>query len=143
METPRRELRWRIDLSLSDYPLYLPVVRLPAPGVIEGRPLTSHVEVEVDARHVAGPTFQEVWDVRLRYGAEFIGERLTFSRPDFARTLAKIAYGVAVAGLSIRPFKHAPIRHVILGQDPYVGHWVGCSNFEMTRQTGAHDIKMG
>jgi hypothetical protein len=79
-------------------------------------------------------------DVMLRYRATFVGERLNFSPTDFARTLAKIAYGAAVCYFGIRPFKNAEIRRVILGQDPCVGHWVGSSDLGMTPQAGAHTI---
>jgi hypothetical protein len=78
------------------------------------------VQPEVDVRHIAGPTLRDMWDVALRYRATFVGERLNFSPTDFARTLAKIAYGILVCSLGIRPFKNAEIRRVILGQDPYV-----------------------
>jgi hypothetical protein len=121
-------------------PSLFPVIRFPAPGVVEGRPRTPEIQTEVDPRHIAGPGCQEVWDVALRYGAGFIGQRLNFSPPAFACTLAKIAYGAAVAAIGIRPFKNTPIQRVILGMDPCVGHWVGGSNLERTPQTGAHQI---
>jgi hypothetical protein len=72
---------------------------------------------------VAGPTFEEV--SKGYPGADFVGARATFAPEEFARTLAKIAFCAAVYTLRLAPFGQTPIRRVILGSDPQVGHWVG------------------
>jgi hypothetical protein len=53
-------LWWSIGLSPAEYPLYLPVIRFPAPGVLVCRPRTPGIQPEVDVRHLAGPTLQDV-----------------------------------------------------------------------------------
>jgi hypothetical protein len=98
------------------------------------------METEMHFLHIAGPSFEEV---AKRDGADFAGVRLNFAPTEFARTLAKIAYAAAICALGIKPFKNAEIRRVILGQDPYVGYWVGSSSLnEMNPPKGLHAIQV-
>ena len=112
-----------IEVSLTEYPTYLPTPLLPQSGVILGSlPSPTSISANLEFIHIAGPSFEEVG---RHYGADFVGARLTFSTQEFARTLAKIAFCSAVHTLGLAPFKNTPIRKVILGEDPCVGHWVG------------------
>jgi hypothetical protein len=92
--------------------------------------------------HVAGPTFKEA---SQRYpGADFVWAHTNFSPEDFAKTLAKIGFCAAVFALGLAPFTHTPIRKVIRGFDPCIGHWVGSWHGEPVNETrgGLHAIKV-
>jgi hypothetical protein len=91
--------------------------------VVSGRKPVRGVFANLDFIHLAGPTFKEA---SQRYpGADFVGARTNFAPEEFARTLAKIAFCGAVYALGLAPFRQTPIRGVILGTDPCIGHWVG------------------
>ena len=120
-----------IQLAPSEFPLYLPVPLFPPPGVISGRKLRRGVFSSLDLMHLAGPSFAEV---SQRFpGCNFVGARTNFGPEEFARTLAKIAFCAGVYVLGLAAFRQTPIRKVILGEDPYIGHLVGC--WEVTRLT--------
>lgn len=129
-----------IDVPLTEFPLYLPMPLFNPPGIIVGSLPTKSISEQLSFIHVAGPSFEEVG----RYhDADFVGARLTFSPQDFARTLAKIAFTAAVYTLGNAPFSNTPIRRVILGDDPCVGHWVGAWTGEVVNEAkGLHAMQI-
>jgi hypothetical protein len=133
--------RESIQIPKDRYPVYLSTPLFPAPGVVCGRPLRRGVFANLDMLHLAGPSFQEA---SAEYpGAEFVGMHSNFSPEDFARTVAKIAYCVAVCALGVGPFRSSPIRAVILGQDNHIGHWVGCwERDEIIPAAGLHQARV-
>jgi hypothetical protein len=112
-----------VELPPNDFPLYLPTPVFPAPGVVTGRPAMPYVQSNLRFIHIRGPSFEEF--NKRHPGADFVGTRVTYAPDDFARGLAKIGYCFAVYTLGIAPLRDSPIRRVILGEDPCVGHWVG------------------
>lgn len=137
----RGGVRETIQVPREGYPVYLPVPLFPAPGVVSGRPLRRGVFTNLDTLHLAGPSFKEV--SALYPGAEFVGAHTNFSPEDFSRTVAKIAFCAAVSALGIAPFSRSPIKAVILGQDPHIGHWVGCwENHELIPPSGLHSMRV-
>ena len=134
--------RQRVEqLSLDQYPLYLPSPVWLEPGVVTGRPPASPVGFRLEFRHLAGPTFETV---AARFQpCDFVGARLTFAPPEFARMIAKVAFCAAVHAIGIEGLRQSPIRAVILGEDPAVAHWVGAwSGAEMNRPTGLHAMQL-
>lgn len=129
-----------IQVSPTEFPLYLPTPLFPPPGVLAGTPPSPEISAQLSFVHVAGPSFEEVGQ---RHGVDFVGAQLTFSPPEFARTLAKIAFSAAVYALGTAPFTHTPIRRAILGEDPCVGHWVGSWTGEpMNEAKGLHAMQI-
>lgn len=131
-----------VQVPPEDFPLYLPLVEFDSPGIVEGRaPQALPREPVLDFVHLAGPTFEQV---AARFPAsDFVGARLTFSPEDLARTLAKIGYCVAVFALGIEPFRAAPIRRVIRGEDSDVWRWVGSwTGNEENPPSGLHAAKV-
>lgn len=129
-----------IQVLPTDFPLYLPTPLFPQPGILAGMPQSMELSVQLNFLHVAGPSFEEVG---RRHGVDFVGARLTFSPQEFARTLAKIAFSAAVYALGTAPFTHTPIRRVILGEDPCVGHWVGSWTGEPVNEAkGLHAMQI-
>lgn len=119
----RDGVRQTIQIPRERYPVYLPTPLFPAPGVVCGRPLRKGVFTNMDILHLAGPSLKEAY---AEYpGAEFVGLHLNFAPEDYSRMLAKIGLCVAVYYLGAGPFTHSPIRPIILGSDPHIGHWVG------------------
>jgi len=129
-----------IQVAPNEYPLYLPIPLFPAPGCLTGVPESPGLATELRFLHIAGPSLAEVVQ---RHAADFAGARLNFSPQDFTRTLAKIAFTAAVYALGIAPFTGTPIRRVILGEDPSVGHWVGSWKGEPVNEPkGLHAMKL-
>ena len=137
----RGGVREVIQIPRERYPIYLPTPLFPAPGVISGRPLRRGVFTNLDALHLAGPSFKEA---SAEYpGAEFVAMHTNFSPEEFARTVAKIAFCAAVSALGIAPFFRSPIKSVILGQDEHIGHWVGCwEREEVIPPSGLHAVRV-
>lgn len=131
-----------VQVPLNEFPVFLPLIELPAPGVVAGRPLAEGIGPPVlDVRHLAGPTQA---DLAVKYpDAEYIGSRMTFSTEDYGRTLAKIGFCAAVFALGLRPFGQTPVRDVILGRNTAIGHWVGSwTGPEQNPPTGLHAMKV-
>jgi hypothetical protein len=129
-----------IQVPSSEFPLYLPAPVFLPPGCLTGASPSHRLSTQLSFFHLAGPTLEEVVQ---RHAADFAGARLNFSPSDFARTLAKIAFTAAVYILGTAPFRHTPVRRVILGEDPSVGHWVGSWIGEPVNEAkGLHAIKV-
>ena len=139
--TERNGTREVIQVPSSEFPVYLPTPLFPPPGVLSGRMPTPGVFTNLDFIHLAGPTFEVL---SRRYpDVNFVGVRTNFSPEDFARTLAKIAFCGAVYVLGLAPFKQTPIRRVILGTDPSIGHWVGSwQGNPVNESNGLHAIQV-
>lgn len=67
--------------------------------------------------------------------------RVEFGEPvKFARMLAKIALGFAVAVMGLEAFEEIFVRPAILGERDEVGMWVGCPDVpRLDAQKGLHD----
>jgi hypothetical protein len=133
--------QWTIHIPPTEFPLYLPTLQFPPPGILAGaHPCPGISTPQIDFLHLAGPTFEQVLQ---QYSVDFVGARLNFSPQDFARTIAKIAFTAAVYVLGVAPFSNTPIRRVILGEDPCVGHWVGSWIGEPVNEPkGLHALKI-
>ena len=129
-----------IQVPPNEFPLYLPTPILSPPGCLTDAPQSRGMSTELKFLHLAGPSLEEVG---RRHATDFAGARLNFSPPDFARTLAKIAFTGAVYVLGLAPFTKTPIRRVILGKDSSVGHWVGSWTGEPENEAkGLHAMKL-
>lgn len=122
-----------IQVPRSEFPTYLCTPLFPPPAMFWRSEPIRGVFTNLDAIHIAGPTFQEA--SQPYPGAAFVGARANFSPDAFARTLAKVGFCAAVCALGLDAFTHTPIRAVILGSDPCVGHWVGCWHGEPVNET--------
>jgi hypothetical protein len=112
-----------IEVAPNEFPLYLPTPVFPPPGIVIARPPTVWAQSYLSFIHLAGPSFE---DFSKQYpGATFVGVRVTYAPEEFALLLAKVAYCFGVYALGLGPLRDSPIRDVILGKDPFVGHWVG------------------
>jgi len=131
-----------VKVPTSQYPVYFPIIKFPTPGSVDGRlPVPGIEPPTLEFGHLAGPTYEAL--VPEYPTAEFIGARLTFSPTEYARTLAKIGFCAGVFAMGLAPFRNTPIRDVILGRDPHVGHWVGSwTGEEQSLPKGLHAMKV-
>jgi hypothetical protein len=131
----------KAQIPLSEYPVYLPTPLFPPPAILWNPKPVKGVFANLDAIHIAGPTFKQL---SQQYpDATFIGVHTNFAPVEFARTLAKIGFCAGVCALGLRPFTHTPIRKIILGDDPCIGHWVGSWWGEsINAPYGGHAIKV-
>jgi len=136
-----RGVQRTVQVPLTDFPLYLPTLRLPQPGAVTGDFMAQGVSVKMDFIHVAGPSFAAV---SHRYtDVDFVGARLTFFPEEFARTLVKIAFCAGVYTLGLAPLRQSPIRQIVLGQDRDVWHWVGSwTGDPMNEPKGLHAMQV-
>jgi hypothetical protein len=131
-----------VQVPLNEFPVFLPVIEFPPPGIVAGRPLVAGIGPPVlDARHLAGPSRV---DLAAKFPeADYIGARMTFASEDFGRTLAKIGFCAGVFALGLKPFRETPIRDVILGRDECIGHWVGSwTGEEQNPAKGLHAMRV-
>lgn len=112
-----------VQVARTKFPTYLPVPLFPKPASEWTTERVHGVFANLKLIHLCGPTLEEASKDYPEF--DFIGSRVRFSPEDFARMVAKIGFCAAVAALGVGPFTNTPIRKVILGTDPCVGHWVG------------------
>jgi hypothetical protein len=132
----------KIQVPRSEYPIYLSTPLFPPPAMFWRSEPVRGVFTNFGIIHVAGPTFMEA---SKKYpGAKFVGGHTNFSPEEFARTLAKISFCAGVCALGLGAFTNTPIRDVILGKNPCIGHWVGTWHAEPMNDThrGLHGIKV-
>lgn len=130
-----------VQVPLTEFPLYLPILRLPPPGAITGGANVNDISVKIDFMHIAGPSFELV--SHSYSNVDFVGDRITFHPEEFARTLAKIAFCAGVYTLGIAPLRKSPIRQVILGKDRNIWHWVGSwTGDQMNEPKGLHAMQV-
>ncbi len=129
-----------VQVSLTDFPLYLPIIRLPQPGSVTNARAYAD-SVNIDFKHLTGLSFESV---SQRYAdVDFVGARLSFAPEEFARTLAKIAFCAGVFVLGFEPLHQSPIRKVILGEDRDVWRWVGSwTGDQMNMPEGLHAMQI-
>jgi hypothetical protein len=81
----------------------------------------------------------------LEHNANSISETVTFKAKDgfsFARLLAKIAYGFAVAHFGINILNNNYIISSILGKLDDSGKWVGSNNLVPSSRQNLHEIEL-
>ena len=131
-----------IQVPRPDYPTYLTTPLFPPPAIMWRTQPISGVFTNVHNIHVAGPTMKTASEQFP--GAEFVGFHTNFSPEAFARTVAKIGFCAAVSALGLGAFTNTPLRKIILGSDPCIGHWVGSWHGEPINEpdSGLHAIKV-
>lgn len=119
----RDGVRETVEVSRTKFPTYMLTPLFPPPAVFWTDVPVSGVFANLAVKHLCGPTFAEA--SKEYPGVEFFGVSTSFSAVEFARMLAKIGFCAAVASVGIGAFTNSPIRKIILGSDPCIGHWVG------------------
>jgi hypothetical protein len=118
------EAVWQDQWKLIELPIF------PTPAHIDGRSYGAGIEV------ISKDTFELIErgvEVARRHGAEKMVPR-DYKAEDFARFIAKMGYGYAVAAYGLDLFVDGigrPSSYVLpalLGERDDIGRWVGCSD---------------
>jgi hypothetical protein len=143
MYVRRGETRVQIQVPIDEHPTMLALPTLAPPGCIAGRPDSESIEiVQMRVTQLTGLPFNEL---HKKYGvdADEIGTTIAHHPHNFARLLAKIAYGFAVLRLGLANISERYLPAAILGQDKRVARWVGCDlNQPSQRGAGLHQINL-
>lgn len=121
----RRGATWREeDLDLTRVTAVAPFPKLPAPGAMDGRPLSTSVQTHgvIGLRVVANDGRDS--NPAKRAGVDAVEIPITYEPVPFMRMLAKIAWGYTVAQYGVEAVEPAVIG-VVLGTDHNVAHYVG------------------
>ena len=102
--------------------IQLPIFRLPA--CIDGHPYREGIEcTSMDVFELG----ERGSDVAARHAADrVIPPR--YRPEDFARFIAKMAYGYAVERYGLQAFETVYVLPAVLGESNDIGRWVGCSD---------------
>jgi hypothetical protein len=102
--------------------IQLPIFRFPA--CIDGRPYSSGIErVSQDQFELT----ERADNVAKKHDANRV-IKPDYPVEDFARFIAKTAYGYAVAWYTLKCFEEVYVVRAILGESNDIGRWVGCSD---------------
>jgi len=101
----------------------------------KGISITGSVTVQV-----GGPPAEELLK---KHGASSLVLGVSYQPIAFARLLAKIAYGFAVAWLGLSMIEEDYVLPAILGKSDDVGRWVGCvTDNQLAAGKHLHEIKL-
>src|SRR3970282_1929109 len=109
---------------VQEYPAILALPIFAQPGYLAGRSSSSGIDVVGTAQtQVAGLPLAEL---RQKYGGEYLGVRLVYQPVQFARAVAKIAYGFTVLTFGLEHIAERYVLPALLGETSDIGRWVGC-----------------
>jgi hypothetical protein len=121
----RRGATWsEEDLDLTRMTAVAPFPKLPAPGAMDGRPLSTNVQTHgvVGLGVVANDGGDS--NPAKRAGVEAVEIPIVYEPVPFMRMLAKIAWSYTVAQYGVDAVEPA-VLGVVLGTDHNVAHYVG------------------
>lgn len=123
-----REEEIRVPVQEHLTLMMLPLFKLPA--YLDQRSYEKGIDLVVPPTvvQIGGPPIEQL---AKRYNPQSISSRVKYQPVAFARLLAKIAYGFAVARFGLDKTQGAYVLPPIRGKSEDIGRWVGC----------AHDIK--
>jgi len=113
-----------VEVPVSDCPTLFMMPQLEKPGYI--RKDTQGKGMSVTGMSLHGKE-NELRGFKTKRNVDSISIT-TELRTSFARVLAKIAYGMAVAGHGLEMIEEAYVLPCILGKKDDVGQWVGCED---------------
>ncbi len=133
-----------IEIPAEDCPILfmLPIFMLPE--TLDDRPHQSGIQGTgaFYSSEIRGIPKEKL---RKKYGPGKIAVNISYSPNSFARMLAKIAYGFAVAHFGIDDIEDLGIVSAIMGKTDDIGKWVGCitSDEKFAPNTVLHSWQFG
>lgn len=118
----------QVELAPSEHPGLLVLPLLEPPGVLAGREPGAGVSICGYETIYFG---KNPADVAKALGVKTIRTTHNWDVTSFARLLAKIGYGFAVAWLGLLPREHTVILPLILGKADDASYWLGSANFKL------------
>ena len=133
-----------INLPIDQYPAILALPRFKLPAYIDKRPCDRGIDLNGLYHILLGcKSLREVGrDLnadRLTYTITYKGFKGGFS---FARLLAKIGYGMAIARYGANVIDTAYVLEAILGKSDNVGKWVGTEGESSSTAGRLHDARI-
>ena len=116
-EVQRIHALWQDQWKVIQLPIFKP------PAHVDGRRYTSGIEcTSMDVFELT----ERGEEIAKRHGADRVLPHKSRIE-DFARFIAKMAYGYAVERYGLNAFENVYVLSAILGESDDIGRWVGCS----------------
>lgn len=133
--------RQQILIPATEYPAFLATPVLAPPAHLSGVPYASGIVVRGAGRtQVSGLPLSAL---HRKYKCEYAGVQIAYQPVEFARLVAKIAYGYAVLVLGLSAIADAHVLPAIRGDSTDIGRWVGSAEGEPVGQnTGLHALSL-
>ena len=120
-------------------PISLPFFKLPA--YIDQRRYEKSIDLCGQPWTVLGSS--RIEEIARKHGAESLSISISYEPIQFARLLAKIAYGFAIAHYGLDKIREVYVLPAIMGQLDDVGRWVGCKTTDLLGPSkNLHEIKL-
>lgn len=129
LDVDRRNGFEEMFLRPEEHPGLLLLPTLARPGLLEGRRYKLGVDVIGIETILFGTPPSEV---QANLKAAAIRRTANIDATAFARLLAKIAYGAAVAAYGPIPLDEVPVLPLILGTQDDASHWLGSAPFMLS-----------
>jgi hypothetical protein len=117
-----------VQIAASDHPGFLDLPLLAPPGVLVARPPTRGVMIQGHERLLFG---KHPGEVLKQLGASAMQATFNWDVTAFAKLLAKIAYGMAVAELGVQPLEQIKVLPLIRGEADDASTWIGSEVFRL------------
>jgi len=112
----------RVDAVWQDHWKVIRLPIFPLPASIDGRTHASGVECTSMDVFELGERGEEI--ARRHHADRVLPPK--YSAEDFARFIAKVAYGYAVERYGLQAFERVYVLAAMLGESDDIGRWVGC-----------------
>lgn len=133
-----------IEIPAEDCPILFMMPIFKSPEIIDNRPHQQGIQGTGSfySNEIRGVPKERL---RERYGPGKIGVNISYNPNSFARMLAKIAYGFAVAHFGINDIEDLGIVSAIKGETDDIGKWVGCvtTDEKFAPNTVLHSWQLG
>lgn len=133
--------RQQILIPAEEYPAFLATPVFAPPAHLSGLPYASGIVVRGAGRtQVSGLPLSAL---RQKYRCEYAGVQIAYQAVEFARLVAKIAYGYAVLVMGLGAITNAHVLPAIRGDSTDIGRWVGSVEGEpIGPNTGLHALSL-
>jgi len=130
-----------IAIPAVEYPAILALPIFAPPAQLTGEPYASGIKLrDVSYVQLSGLPLAEL---HRRYGYDYTGIQIEYQPVQFARGIAKIAFGFAVLQLGLERIEDRHVVPAILGDASDIGRWVGGHRSPpLSASTGLHSITL-
>lgn len=116
-----------------------------APAYLSGKPFSKGIAMNGQTTHILPSTEYFKNAIKAKFNPdriEFTATYKPYSPTDFAKMLAKIAYGFAVAQNGLDGIKTPYVLDALLNKKDDIGMWVGCNADAKEFSTGVDDFEI-
>jgi hypothetical protein len=131
-----------IDAKTFGFPLVFP--HFEGPAYLSGKANVGRIAPTGHTVHVLPSMQHFAYSIRARFKPRKIQHKTTYRPIDFAKFLAKIAYGFTVLQLGLDSVDEVYVLEAILGRKDDIGNWVGChaDATELSQGTGDMEARL-